>query len=74
MRRVLLNKIFSKFPELGNIEVLVNLGRSDLEEILSSNTLLDAERRLEELVDVKNQKKENNSKSLSLEAMFYVNY
>lgn len=73
MRRVLLNKIFSKFPKI-NIELLINLSCSDLEEILLSNTLLDVKRRLKELIDVKNQNKENNSKSLSLEAMFYVNY
>lgn len=73
MKRVLLNKIFSKFPKI-NIALLIDLSYSDLEEILSSDTLLDAKKRLKKLIDEKNKIEDNNSKSLALDVMFYVNY
>ncbi len=73
MKRQLLNKIFSKYPTIKNIENLFDLTEEELVRILNTKDVVEAEKTLKEILEEKNKEK-NKSKTLSLNSEYYINF
>lgn len=73
MKRQLLNKIFSKYPTIKNIENLFDLTEEELVRILNTKDVVEAEKTLKEILEEKN-KENNKGKTLSLNSEYYINF
>lgn len=73
MKRQLLNKIFSKYPTIKNIENLFDLTEEELVRILNTKDVVEAEKTLKEILEEKN-KENNKGKILSLNSEYYINF
>lgn len=73
MKRQLLNKIFSKYPTIKNIEDLFDLTEEDLVRILNTENVIEAEKMLKKILEEKNEKK-GEVKTLSLNPEYYINF
>lgn len=73
MKRQLLNKIFSKYPTIKNIENLFDLTEEELVRILNTKDVVEAEKTLKEILEEKNKEK-NKGKTLSLNSEYYINF
>lgn len=73
MKRQLLNKIFSKYPTIKNIENLFDLTEEELIRILNTKDVVEAEKTLKEILEEKNKEK-NKGKTLSLNSEYYINF
>lgn len=70
MKRQLLNKIFSKYPTIKNIENLFDLTEEELVRILNTKDVVEAEKTLKEILE----EKKNKGKTLSLNSEYYINF
>lgn len=73
MKRQLLNKIFSKYPTIKNIENLFDLTEEELVRVLNTKDVVEAEKTLKEILEEKNKEK-NKVKTLSLNSEYYINF
>lgn len=73
MKRQLLNKIFSKYPTIKNIENLFDLTEEELVRVLNTKDVVEAEKTLKEILEEKNKEK-NKGKTLSLNSEYYINF
>ena len=73
MKRQLLNKIFSKYPTIKNIENLFDLTEEEIDRILNTKDVVEAEKTLKEILEEKNKEK-NKGKTLSLNSEYYINF
>ena len=73
MKRQLLNKIFSKYPTIKNIENIFDLTEEELVRILNTKDVVEAEKTLKEILEEKNKEK-NKGKTLSLNSEYYINF
>lgn len=77
MKRKLLNIIFSKYPNLGNFEKLINLNYLDLISIANASDLESARTIFSEILTEKelpkNEDEISKSKSLENKPVFYIN-
>lgn len=73
MKRQLLNKIFSKYPTIKNIENLFDLTEEELVRILNTKDVVEAEKTLKEILEEKNKEKKK-GKTLSLNSEYYINF
>lgn len=73
MKRQLLNKIFSKYPTIKNIENLFDLTEEELVRILNTKDVVEAEKTLKEILEEKNKEKDK-GKTLSLNSEYYINF
>lgn len=73
MKRQLLNKIFSKYPTIKNIEDLFDLTEEELVRILNTKDVVEAGKMLKKILEEKDEKK-SEVKTLSLNTEYYINF